>query len=114
MTTPLVVTLADLQPNSVGLPPAISPKLLEPHRLTGKKNITPDAIQPSMNLRGSFKICLDVEGHAADIKVLQSTGHATYDRKIVAHMWQWSFTPVVLDGNPIPVCTAATFIFTTS
>lgn len=105
------VTSADLKPSSAGHPPSISPKLLEPHRLTGDKNITPDNMHPGMNLRGSFKLCLDIEGRAARVVVLQPTGLPSYDQEIVENMQRWTFTPVVLEGKPIPVCTAFTFIF---
>lgn len=118
-TTPLVVTAADLTPSSrADVPPAIAPELLEPHRLTGEKTIIPDGdtiaavYQSGVRLIGSFKYCLDVEGHVSRVVVLKTTRVPSYDERIINEMNRWAFTPVILDGKPIPVCSAATFIFT--
>jgi hypothetical protein len=117
-TTPLVVTSADLRPGADGQPALIAPSRLEMHRLRGEKIITPDddtkhAVAKSrLRLVGTFKLCLDTSGQPTSVDMLQSTGVASYDQRILNEMRRWAFTPVVLDGKPIPICTAVTFIFT--
>lgn len=80
--------------------------------------VTPDSdtkhavADSGRRLVGSFKLCLDVEGHPTSVDMLQTTGVPSYDQNIMRHIRQWGFTPVVLDGKPIPVCSAVTFIYT--
>ena len=43
---------------------------------------------------------------------LKSTGFDAYDKKIEAKIWRWIYRPFVVDGKPVKVCTAVTFIYT--
>ena len=112
----LVVTAADLRGNAVGLPPAIDPRLLDPYRTAGDKVIAPNgdvltiARQTGQTIRASFKYCLDTSGRVANVVVLQSSNVPSYDLHVTTRMKRWAFKPVVLDGKPIEVCSAATFL----
>jgi hypothetical protein len=107
------ITTADLQFSDVGHPPAIDPRLLEPLRIAGSKIVEPndDAMKTGHRIKGSFKYCLDVTGHMTSVTLLQTTSVPSYDNKIASEMAHWAFRPVVVDGKPTAVCSAATFIF---
>ena len=44
--------------------------------------------------------------------LLESTGLPRYDARIARAMMAWIDKPYVVDGVAIPVCSAATFIYT--
>jgi hypothetical protein len=96
----------------------IPPTLLEGQRLAGNKNIVPDdptktAIAQSGKdkLVGSFKLCITDAGDIASITMLKSTGFAAYDNRIQTEMKLWRYSPYVVNGKQVPVCTAVTFIY---
>ena len=82
---------------------------LEPSRIAGEPTIVPNDLD-RMNLpvgtqvRGRFQLCLDETGKPASVAVADTTGIATYDRKIVDRMWSWGFNPILVDGKPTKVC----------
>ena len=86
----------------------IAPSRLEALRIAGDKTILPDDMQ---SRRSTFKFCLDVTGKVGDIVPLQSSGDGRYDAKIERAMQKWAYRPVIVDGQPTPVCSAVTFIF---
>ena len=94
----------------------VNPRDLDPLRVAGSKLVVPDDEDKihlnGKRLVGSFRLCLDETGHYEQGTLLQSTGVAGYDAKIARAMMQWVYRPYVLDGVAIPVCTAATFIYT--
>jgi hypothetical protein len=97
-------------------------RVLEAKRIAGTRMVIPNAetsaaIRRSsrsfdVRITGSFRICLDETGHVDSVLPIRSTGYASYDRQLTAGMEQWIFSPYTVDGQPIPVCTAMTFIFT--
>jgi hypothetical protein len=111
------ITQADLQRAPNG-PPLIAPRLLEPYRVTGSKTMIPDpeviaaARNTNTTLRGSFEFCLDPAGDVGDVRVIQSTGVLRYDQQIAGRLRDWAFRPIIVDGNPIAVCSIVTFVFT--
>jgi len=93
--------------------------MLEGHRIAGDKNVVPDndtklKIQASGKDRvvGSFKLCVKDTGDIASVTVLMSTGFTAYDARIEAAMKTWKYSPYFVDGKPVPVCTAVTYIHT--
>jgi hypothetical protein len=96
----------------------VDPKALELKRTGGEKNIVPDdetkvQIEHSGLLRiaASFKMCIDKTGHVASIRPLRLTGFAAYDQKLAARIQKWTYSPFLVDGKPVPVCAAVTFIY---
>jgi hypothetical protein len=93
-------------------------KLVEGHRVSGHRDIAPDdrtkiAIQ-NASLTGvisSFRICLDEAGHVESVLPIKSTGFADYDRTLIDTMQQWVYSPFLVDDQPVPVCTAVTFVY---
>jgi hypothetical protein len=106
-------------------PPApprnIPPTQLEGNRIAGQKNIQPDddtqlEILQSGKSRiiGSFKLCVTATGEVSTVSMLKSTGFADYDNKLQTKMREWRYKPWIVNGDAIPVCTAVTFIYSSS
>jgi hypothetical protein len=98
---------------------AAGTKLVEGKRIYGTKTIRPDTETAKAMYRahrdrtkGTFRVCLDETGHVASVLPAASTGYANYDRELMAGMQQWIYSPFSIDGQPAPVCTAVTFIYT--
>ena len=94
------------------------PTAIEKLRIGGTREIAPDATTRQRIIAakrdrviGSLKLCLDATGAVEIVKLLKSTGFDAYDAELVAGMRAWGFKPYLVDGNPTPVCTAATFIY---
>ena len=99
-------------------PPNVAPTVLESLRIKGNRVIVPDdatktdiARSPQAKLIGSFKMCLATTGEVATVTMLKSTGFAAYDTKIKSEMRGWAYRPYKVNGTPIMVCTAVTFIY---
>ncbi|MEO7729695.1 MAG: energy transducer TonB [Kofleriaceae bacterium] len=99
-------------------PHNVPPKALEAHRLSGEQNIVPDDetkadILKSHNDKviGSYKLCIDTAGKVTTAAQLKSTGFAAYDTKLKEQLRTWTYRPFLIDGQPKPVCTAVTFIY---
>lgn len=94
----------------------VAPTQLEPLRITGTKLVTPDDEDKihlfNKRLIGSFKLCLDETGRYEEGELLKSTGLPRYDAKIARTMMDWTYRPYLVDGKPVPVCSAVTFIYT--
>lgn len=88
-------------------------------RISGEKHIAPDretqAAIRDVGVRhaiGSFRLCLDETGHVESVLPMRSTGFANYDRTLMSGMRTWVYSPYVVGGEPVPVCTAITFNYT--
>jgi protein TonB len=104
-------------------PPPAPPKVvaaaaLEPLRIAGVKEIVPDLdtkAQISADHRerviATLKLCVDVDGSVFKVTPLKSSGYGAYDARLVAEIKNWKYRPFVVDGKAVPVCTAATFIY---
>lgn len=105
-------------PPSAGAPRNVPPALLEGSRIAGEKNIVPDdpdKVQITRSgkgrLIGSWKLCVSDAGDVSEVKLLKSSGFPGYDRKLETEMWNWRYRPFLVNGKPVPVCTAITFIY---
>jgi TPR repeat protein len=92
--------------------------VLDAHRIAGEKAIVPDpetksaiAHAGSPRLIGSFKLCISARGTVTNVTRLKSTGSPAYDRRIERAMYRWKYSPFTIDGEPQPVCSAVTFIY---
>jgi hypothetical protein len=102
-----------------GSPQSIPPTMLESNRLTGNKNIQPDAATQAAIAKsgkdtvvGSHKLCIDDQGAVSAVNLLKSTGFSDYDTKLAREMKKWTYKPYTINGKAAPVCTAVTFIYT--
>jgi hypothetical protein len=92
--------------------------LLMDKRIKGDPQIGPDdQTRIAMDnarlhvVTGSFRLCLDETGHVESIMPIRSTGFADYDRELRGAMQQWLYSPFLVDGQPVPVCTEITFVY---
>ncbi len=104
-------------------PPAppmnIAPTMLEGSRIAGDKLIVPDddtkveiTASGKDKLVASFKLCLGTDGAITQVSMLKTSGFAAYDQKIMFTIRNsWKYRAYVVNGNPSPVCTAVTFIY---
>jgi protein TonB len=100
-------------------PTNVAPQMLEGSRIAGEKQISPEdttkiEIQRSGKDKvvGSFKLCLNVSGEVTTVNMLKSTGFVAYDQKILSKIrGEWRYRPYMVNGKPVPVCTAVTFIY---
>jgi outer membrane biosynthesis protein TonB len=96
--------------------------MLEGSRIAGEKMITPDDVTKTeinrsgkTRIIGSFKLCLTVGGAIQNVTMLKSTGFPAYDNKILSTMkGTWRYRPYNVNGKPVPVCTAVTFVYSQS
>jgi hypothetical protein len=99
-------------------PQTVPPTMLEQQRLRGVKDIAPDAPTAAAIARsgkdrivGSYKLCLDTGGSVSSVVMLKSTGFTDYDMKLAREIRIWAYKPYMVNGKAVPVCTAATFIY---
>ena len=100
-------------------PQNVPPTMLEGSRIAGEKQISPDDVTKTEIQRsgkdrviGSFKLCLTVAGDINAVNMLKSTGFPAYDNKILSTIrGTWRYKPYNVNGKPVPVCTAVTFIY---
>lgn len=100
-------------------PGTLSPATLDAHRIAGSKNIFPDPETRTAiahagwdRLIGTFKLCISTRGTVTSVTSLKSTRSPAYDRRIERTMYRWKYSPFMLDGEPQPVCSTVTFIYT--
>jgi hypothetical protein len=99
-------------------PQSVPPTLLEGLRVRGVKDIAPDAPTAAAIARsgkdkvvGAFKLCVDPRGSVFSVVQLRSTGFSDYDAKISREMRLWAYSPYMVNGKAVPVCSAVTFIY---
>ena len=87
-------------------------------RVLGDKLITPDALTVAAIIRaertsviGVFNVCIDSKGDVAEINVMRSTRFPAYDAKLQRQIRTWKYQPVLLAGQPAPICTKVTFVY---
>jgi hypothetical protein len=114
----LLVALALPYPRRDETPANVSPVSLDALRIAGSKNIVPDARTRTAisragfsRLVGTFKVCVTQRGRIASVTQLKSTGAYSYDRRIERGIREWRYRPMEVNGEPVPVCTAVTFIY---
>lgn len=95
-----------------------NPRLVEGHRIAGTKLIVPDDLtkvdihKSGLGiLKGTFRVCVDDQGLVESVVPLKTTGVARYDARLIAGMQQWRYSPYMVNEQPVPVCTAITFIY---
>ena len=100
-------------------PQNVAPAALEAQRIAGEKMIEPDDVTKTEIQRSgkdrviaSFKLCLTIEGSINSVNMLKSSSFPAYDNKILSTIrGTWRYKPFNVNGKPVPVCTAVTFIY---
>jgi TonB family protein len=55
------------------------------------------------------RMCLSTGGLPTSIALLKRSGYPEADRRIEEAMRGWRYRPYLMNGKPVPVCTAVTF-----
>ena len=108
------------RPPTTTTPLNVAPAMLDNNRIGGgSKTILPDdetraEIRGSGKSKviGSYKLCISVDGEVATVSQLKSTGFSAYDGKIIRELEGWRYLPYIYNGDPVPVCTAVTILYT--
>ncbi len=92
--------------------------LMEGRRIAGNRSIAPDGETKAQiaeyrqhKVTGTFRLCLDEGGRVESVLPLRSTGFPAYDRALMAGMAPWIYSPYRVNGEPVPVCTLITFVY---
>ena len=98
-----------------------SSRFMQGKRIAGERTIVPDdltkvAIERAgqRQIQGTFRVCIDDTGGVESVLPMRSTGFADYDRKLIGGIRTWRYSPYSIDGQPVPVCTAVTFVYSQS
>lgn len=75
--------------------------------------LTQDQIRVLRRYRviGLFHVCITEGGNVASITMLQSTGFQAYDARLLKGIRYWRYRPFLVDGQPVPVCTRASYTY---
>ena len=87
-------------------------------RLEGSESIPPDdsarvelESAGGGTVVGAFQFCVDPAGKATKVRPLESTGFASYDKKIESALGNWAFKPYIVDGKPTEACSSVVFVY---
>jgi hypothetical protein len=87
-------------------------------RTFGRTTILPDddtrraiAVQGVTRTCPWFKLCLDERGVPAAIEVLRPSCFPRYEAQIMATMREWRYSPFMIDGVAVRVCTRITLCY---
>ncbi len=99
-------------------PQVVNQQQLEQKRVAGEKQIIPDDdVKLQISRAGAsrvvatVKICINEGGAVEGLTVVKSSGYPSYDRKILAKMRQWRYSPYQVNGKAVAVCSPVTFIY---
>ena len=94
----------------------VPPSAVEQYRTRGLTQIHPSEVTKTQILRegkslvvGRIKYCIDDRGGVNSVSLIQPTGYAEFDQRLLDGVRAWGFRPYQVGGQPIPVCTAVTF-----
>jgi hypothetical protein len=82
------------------------------HRISGSDKVVPDEATKRhtwTTLHGAYRVCVDEAGAVESLLALRSTAYPAYDRRLVANLRTWKFSPFVVDDHPVPVCSYVDF-----
>lgn len=100
-------------------PPKIIPEaMLKGYLISGDTQIqAPDAVRVKIartatrRVVGVVKLCIDTAGAVTSSSLLKSTGHKSYDRKLVSGVRRWRYRPYRAGGRAVAVCTSVRFLY---
>ncbi len=101
------------------MPKNLPPGEVEAQRVKGDKQIAPDGqtmadlkVAGISRIMASFKVCIDETGLVSSVTLLRPSVSKSYNQKLAREIAKWQYRPFLVDGQPAPVCTAVTFIYT--
>jgi len=109
-------------PQPVVVPPAprtVAPTVMQSLRIAGETQIHPSDVTKNQMRRdgrertvGMLKVCVSTSGAVSAVSVLSSTKYAAFDAQLVTAVRGWRYRPHMVDGAPVPVCGAVSFVYT--
>jgi TonB family protein len=91
-------------------------RILERQRLSGERDprlptdVEQDFVSAAVtDPRVQVELCLDAEGNPARADVLASSNHERADELALETVRGWRFSPTLVGGKPMRVCTVVTF-----
>jgi protein TonB len=55
----------------------------------------------------AVKVCVGEDGVPNSVKLVRSSDYGDANEKVLSDIRKWRFRPYLLNGSPVPVCTAA-------
>jgi hypothetical protein len=92
--TPMAMDAAALAFKLIRRVEPVYPELAKRARVSGRVNLA---------------VMVDGAGNVTDIRV--TSGHPLLDDAAVTAVWQWKFSPTLVNGEPVPVTSTVTVLF---
>jgi hypothetical protein len=96
----------------------VPPQILKGNRISGETMIAPPDVVKTQMMRddhkrtvGAFKICLSESGQVSSVTMIASTKYPAYDALLMSTMRTWLYHPYMIGGQPAPVCSAVSFVY---
>lgn len=103
-------------PPAAPAPQSVAPNALERLRLTGTRDIEPDAATRAQMIGGgrlsvlaTIKLCVNARGRVSSATLQKASGFPAYDQKILREVASWTYRPYLIAKNPVDVCSAVSF-----
>jgi TonB family protein len=99
-------------PTAAAGPIRVGGNIKPPTKTKHVSPIYPEALQAA-GLEGVVKldVLIDVEGHVASVRVMNSIVHPAFAQAAARAVRQWEFTPTLLNGQPVEVAMTASVSF---
>jgi len=105
-----------------GEPPKVNvlpPTVFQGLRISGETQIqAPNVVKTQMmrdrkdRVLGTLKVCIATDGGISSVSVAASTTYPEYDARLVAAARGWRYRAYLVNGRPMPACSAVTFVYT--
>jgi serine/threonine protein kinase len=100
-------------------PQNVAPTVLDANRISGEKEISPDATTQTEihragveTVSGTYKVCITQDGNINTVTPLKPSGFPAYDTKIQNTIQRnWRYRPFMINGKPAQVCTTVRFVY---
>ena len=100
-------------------PPTVIPPATLKTLLVSSSPIEPPEVVQAQMMRDDkkkasavLKVCVGAGGEVTSAAIAKSSGYGEYDDRLVAGVRSWRYRPYMINGQYVPVCSAAAFAFT--
>ena len=104
------------QPPAAPAPQTVASSALERLRLTGTREIEPDAATRAqmigagrLSVLATIKVCVNGRGRVMAATLQKASGFPAYDQKILGEVGRWTYRPYLIAKNPVEVCSSVSF-----
>ncbi len=103
-------------PPAAPSPQPVAPHALERLRLTGTRDIEPDAATRAqmidagrLSVLATLKVCVNARGRVMSATLQKASGFPAYDQKVLREVGRWTYRPYRIAKNPVDVCSTLPF-----